>query len=337
MTIANRTVPVALSKLGYQPQEIEAITAYIREHNTVVDAPYICEPHYPIFAVAVGENAISPQGHIDMLAALQPHFSGGLSKTVNVPADTTVQHILDLYMDAWRKGVKCVSVYRDGSKAVQPLNTKRGEKEAQEVLTSILGDDLLRGQRRRVPVERQVVSRHFRIGAVSGYIHVGLFEDGKPGDLFVTVAQAGSALRGMIDAWSTTFSLALQYGAPLEALVSKLAFTSFEPSGLTNDPNLRMAKSIVDYVARWMAGCFLHEIAKQELGFGSTIETASALPASTGEDFTPVVRIQEDPQRIEAVKAPASGDICSQCGSPTLQRTGSCYTCSTCGFNTGCG
>lgn len=354
--IVNQTVPRALGVLGYAPVEIDAIVSYIREQGYALGAPGLRDEHLAVFDCAVGPRAIDYRGHLKMMAAVQPLLSGAISKTTNVPEDASVDEIERIFIEGWQLGLKAVTVYRDGSKTVQPLSSdsKSGrdqnvQEAVAERLTSLLGDGLLRGERRRVPNDSRVVRRHFRVAEISGYIHVGLFPDGTPGDIFVTVAQAGSTLRGIIDSWALTLSLALQYGTPLDALVSKLSFTDFEPRGFTNDMEIRTAKSIVDYVMRWLAKEFLDPSAHALLG----IRTAESSRADTPEqsvveitgatEFSP--RIEVDAQTVSrrettttlALNAASLGHgICSRC-SGTLRQAGACLVCESCGETTGCG
>jgi ribonucleoside-diphosphate reductase alpha chain len=348
MTIVNNTVASALDKLDYDTDQVRDILEHLRDGNSIMNAPHLDQEHYPIFACAIGENAITPEGHIKMMAAVQPFVSGSISKTINVPTDTTVQDIMDLYLNAGELGIKAAAIYRDGSKVAQPLSSDK-ETKAKLIVTSILGDDLLRGQRRRLDQDCQVIRRNFKIGQISGYLHIGLFPDGTPGDIFVTVSQAGSALRGMIDAWATTVSMALQHGCPLDALVSKLAFSAFEPAGFTNDIEIRSAKSIVDYVMRFLAARFLDQSAKSALG----INIAEVEPDLSSE-FTPPIELssptkpvqpsveeqaqQEDLERKpNNMKTVYSGvGHCERCGGMLIQ-TGSCMSCTSCGQTGGCG
>ena len=220
------------------------------------------------------------------MAAVQPFLSGAISKTVNVPNDATVEDMFELYLEAWRHGLKALAVYRDGCKANQPLATKAAERSpeaelaAEKRITSILGDGLLRGEKREVPRDAEMVGVNFDVGpagqAVGGYIHVRLFEDGTPGAMFVDVGKAGSTLHGFINAWAVTFSVGLQHGVPLDTLVEKLAFSQFEPAGLTDDPQIRRARSIVDYVVRWMASRFLDSAVHSQLGILGSDEPDAA-------------------------------------------------------------
>lgn len=270
--------------------------------------------------------------------------------TINMPAESTTEDIQRVYTEGWKKGLKSIAIYRDGSKSQQPMASSDHDKKAKEAeavrrLESLLGDGMARGDRRRVPLDRTVVGRHFRVGQVSGYVHAGLFEDGTPGDIFVTVSQAGSMLRGFIDTWSVTFSMALQHGTPLDVLVSKLAFTSFDPAGMTNDPEIRSAKSIVDYVVRWLAAKFLDESAHAMLGISKAEVEEAREEEGLTESFAPLVSLSSETRpaapptatRDQAVKmAPVGTGICARCSGLMVQ-TGKCMTCTSCGDTGGCG
>ena len=369
MTIVNQALPRALTRLGYEQAQINEIVAYVEEEvdgaprNSVVGAPHLAEEHYPVFDCAVGERSISPEGHVRMMAAIQPFLSGAISKTVNLPAEVTVEDIRDLYVDAWKLGLKALAIYRDGSKASQPLASKaqertpEAEKAAEARLTSLLGDGLLRGERREIARDAKVEGVNFEIGTpgqmVGGYVHVRLFDDGTPGALFVDVGQAGSTLHGFIRAWAVTFSLGLQYGVPLDVLVSKLAFAQFEPSGWTDDPNVRRARSIVDFVVRWLAARYLDPAVHAQLGILGTQpadEAEAAAVADPDEEETipggtiatkTVVRAATVPSGGEAsselkLTAAQGADVCAKC-SGLMVRTGTCMTCSQCGETGGCG
>src|SRR5207302_4313246 len=238
ITIVNKTVPMALDKLGYAPREVEEVVAYVDERNTVVGAPYVKAEHYPVFDCAVGDRAIHYLGHVKMMGAVQPFISGAISKTVNMPESATVDDVAGLYIDAWKLGVKAIAIYRDGCKVAQPLSTK---SDAPELIAA-------KPQRRVMPIERQEIGRKFKVGEYEGYIHVGLFPEGDPGDVFVDIAKEGTTLAGLMNAFMIAVSVGIQYGVPLEVFVSKFAHMRFEPSGLTNDPDIRVAKSIPDYI-----------------------------------------------------------------------------------------
>src|SRR5687768_15195100 len=261
ITIVNRTVPMALDKLGYTPNETGEIVAFIDERNTMVGAPYLKTEHYPVFDCAVGERAIHYLGHVKMMGAVQPFISGAISKTVNLPEETTVAEISQLWIEAWQLGVKAIAIYRDNCKVAQPLSGK-GDKGAQ--LPAIAPAPLT--QRRRLPLDRVEVGRKFSVGEYEGYIHVGLYDDGSPGDIFVDIAKDGTTMAGLMNSLMIAVSMGLQYGVPPEVYVSKLSHMRFEPSGLTNDADIRAAKSIVDYIFRWFGKKFLTVDQQEELG-----------------------------------------------------------------------
>ena len=253
ITIVNKTVPMALEKLGYAPREIEEIVAYIDERNTIVGAPNVKTEHYPVFDCAIGERAIHYIGHVKMMGAVQPFISGAISKTVNLPEQTTVDEVAQLLVESWQLGVKAIAIYRDNCKVAQPLSGK--DTEAAPALSPAMTG--VHPQRRRLPDDRTEIGRKFKVGEYEGYIHVGLFDDGTPGDIFLDIAKEGTTLAGLMNSFMISVSLGLQYGVPLEVYVSKFSHMRFEPSGLTNDPDIRVAKSIVDYVFRWMGKKFL--------------------------------------------------------------------------------
>ncbi len=259
ITMVNQTVPTALQKLGYAPHEIDQIVAHVNEHNTVQGAPGFRPEHLTVFDVAVGERAIHHMGHVNMMAAVQPFISGAISKTVNLPTDVTVDDVVQLYTDAWKLGVKAIAIYRDGCKLAQPLQTKASQPELIAAKPT----------RRVMPIERQEIGRKFQVGEYEGYIHVGLFPEGDPGDIFVDIAKEGTTLAGLMNAFMIAVSVGMQYGVPLEVFVSKFAHMRFEPSGITNDPDIRIAKSIPDYIFRWMGKRFLEADTQAELGIMS--------------------------------------------------------------------
>jgi ribonucleoside-diphosphate reductase alpha chain len=375
MTIVNRTVPLALKTLGYSPQQVEQIEAHLAEHATIVGAPGLADEHLPVFDVAVGERAISHMGHIKMMGAIQPFISGAISKTVNLPQEATVEDIADAYTQAWRLGVKALAIYRDGSKTAQALRTDaQKEVEAPADVDAIVAAAVEKAvaevgpKRKRMPRERQSITHKFSIAGHEGYITAGMYEDGSVGEIFLTdIGKEGSTLRGMMNSFATAISIALQYGVPLETLVQKFSYMRFEPEGITQNPEIPFAKSMPDYIMRWLASRFLDVDAQEELGIltpavrsrqaaheaaqsvrasdtagpsiaagdtsaGTPQATAgnggSAAAAASFTDTPPVV-----PARLQGFDL---GPACSQCGG-MMQRTGSCYTCSSCGANTGCG
>jgi ribonucleoside-diphosphate reductase alpha chain len=364
MTIVNRTVPLALQTLGYSEPQIEQIEAHLAEHGTIVGAPGLSEEHMPVFDVAVGERAISHMGHIKMMGAVQPFISGAISKTVNMPQESTVEDIADAYIQAWRQGVKALAIYRDGSKTAQALRTDAQEKapaNVDELVEQAVSKALAEvgPRRKRMPVERQSITHKFSIGGHEGYITAGMYEDGEVGEIFLTdIGKEGSTLRGMMNSFATAISIALQYGVPLETLVQKFSYMRFEPEGITGNTEIPFAKSMPDYIMRWLASRFLDTDAQEELGIltpevrarkaaqdalaydGDTAGPAvpSTPEASTGASPTAAASALTDtppvvPARLQGFDL---GPACSQCGG-MMQRTGSCYTCSSCGNNTGCG
>ena len=334
MKIVNQTVPTALVRLGYDDDQVKAIVDHIDQRETIEGAPHLREEHLPVFDCAFkaanGDRFIHYMGHIKMIGATQPFISGAISKTINVPTDATVQDIEQAYIDAWRRGTKAVSIYRDGSKRTQPLNTARAAAGA-------AAGALSSGQavRRRLPDERQAITHKFDIAGHEGYITVGLFEDGSPGEIFLVMAKEGSTISGFADAFAQAISYSLQYGVPLQDLVDKFSHVRFEPAGLTRNPDVRIAKSIVDYIFRWLASKFLSVEAQhaagvnlqegasadgEQLTFGDAPRSAATAP-STATNFA----IQNDQD------APP----CATCGQIMI-RNGACYKCVNCGATSGC-
>ena len=353
MTIVNRTVPLALETLGYEGSQIAEIEAHINANGTIVGAPHLKDEDLEVFDVAVGERAISHLGHIKMMGAVQPFISGAISKTVNLPHTATVEDIADAYTEAWRLGVKALAIYRDGSKTAQALRTDAQDEADQkaEIVAEVVGP-----RRRRMPQERQSITHKFSIGGHEGYITAGMYEDGTVGEIFLTdIGKEGSTLRGMMNAFATSISVGLQYGVPLETLVRKFSYMRFEPEGITQNPEIPFAKSMPDYIMRWLASRFLDAETQEELG----IMTADVRAKKTAEEAaTSIVSDTAGPTNGKgnggaAVAAAAAmtdtppvqpaklvglelGPACQQCGG-MMQRTGSCYTCPSCGNNTGCG
>src|SRR5579884_2713207 len=277
MTIVNRTVPLALQTLGYSEEQIDQIVAHINEHGTIVGAPELSEEHLPVFDVAVGERAISHMGHIKMMGAVQPFISGAISKTVNLPQSATVEDIADAYVQAWHLGIKALAIYRDGSKTAQALRTDAqkdapapaSQEDIEKVVEKAVTEALAQAppRRHRMPRERNSITHKFSIGGHEGYITAGMYEDGSVGEIFLTdIGKEGSTLRGMMNAFATAISIALQYGVPLETLVQKFSYMRFEPEGITSNPEIPFAKSMPDYIMRWLASRFLDTDAQEELG-----------------------------------------------------------------------
>ena len=261
MTIVNRTVPMALRTLGYSEPQIEQIEAHINEKGTIIGAPELKDEHLPVFDVAVGERAISHMGHIEMMSAVQPFISGAISKTVNLPESATVEDIADAYTQGWKLGLKALAIYRDGSKTAQALRTDAGEKKEHA------GRSRARARagtpqpvRRRMPRERESITHKFSIAGHEGYITAGKYEDGSVGEIFLTdIGKEGSTLRGMMNAFATAISIGLQYGVPLEVFVRKFSYMRFDPEGITNNPEIPFAKSMPDYLMRWLASRFIDD------------------------------------------------------------------------------
>ena len=277
ITIPNKTVPMALEKLGYAPREIEEIVAFVDERNTVIGAPYVKQEHYPVFDCAIGERAIHYTGHVKMMGASQPFISGAISKTVNLPETVSVDEVSGLLLDAWKLGVKAIAIYRDNCKVAQPLSGK-GEKLVVDAVPPVPLT-----KRRRLPEDRTEVGRKFRVGDYEGYIHVGLYEDGQPGDIFVDIAKDGTTMSGLMNSLCIAVSMGLQYGVPPEVYVSKLTHMRFEPSGLTNDEDIRVAKSIVDYIFRWFGKKFLTTEQQEAAGILSAEVKARLASQYNGE------------------------------------------------------
>ena len=337
ITIVNKTVPMALRELGYAPREVEEIVAYIDERGGVVGAPHLKSEHYPVFDCAIGERAIHYKGHVKMMGAVQPFISGAISKTVNLPEETTVDEVAQLFVESWQLGVKAIAIYRDNCKVAQPLSSS---KDAAAGVAALVPGGLpaAHPQRRRLPDDRTEVGRKFKVGEYEGYIHVGLFEDGTPGDIFVDIAKEGTTLAGLMNSFMISVSLGLQYGVPLEVYVSKFSHMRFEPSGLTNDADIRVAKSIVDYIFRWMGKKFLSAEQQEEAGI-LTPEVKARLAAAYGENPAAGVAAQAfdsaPPGQTALFNQWEDAVECARCGG-RMVRTGSCYTCRDCGTNTGC-
>ncbi|HET9989422.1 MAG TPA: vitamin B12-dependent ribonucleotide reductase, partial [Kofleriaceae bacterium] len=332
ITIVNKTVAGGLEKLGYAPNEVDEIIAFVDERNTVVGAPYVKSEHYPVFDCAVGERAIHYRGHVKMMGAIQPFISGAISKTVNLPESATIEDVAQLYLDSWRLGVKAVAIYRDNCKVAQPLSGK-GDKSAQTTLGHA-GGAMSAPRRRRLPDDRNEIGRKFRVGEYEGYIHVGVFDDGSPGDIFVDIAKDGTTLQGLMNSLMIAVSMGLQYGVPPEVYVSKLSHLRFEPSGLTNDADIRAAKSIPDYIFRWFGKKFLTVDQQEEAGILSMeVRAQMADRIANGEP----AHVEPLAPGQTALFNPHEDAIdCNRCGG-RMVRAGTCYTCRDCGTSTGCG
>jgi ribonucleoside-diphosphate reductase alpha chain len=297
LKIVNNTVPGALRRLGYGPTEVEEIVAWIDDRETIEGAPALKPEHLPVFDCAFkprnGVRSILPMGHVRMMAAVQPFLSGAISKTVNMPEDATVEDIEQIYLEGWRLGLKAIAIYRDNSKRSQPLSTSRLKSDDETKAASELIEELRRQlaaaqaeavkpHRRRLPSERQAVTHKFDIAGHEGYITVGLYPDGQPGEIFLKMAKEGSTVSGLMDTYATAISLALQYGVPLRDLVNKFAHVRFEPSGFTGNAEIPIAKSIVDYIFRWLGSRFLAGDDRAALGIQDRGGSVAATPFSFG-------------------------------------------------------
>ncbi len=336
MKIVNNTVPMALTNLGYDDGQVDEIVAYIDEHETIEGAPHLDPKHLPVFDCAFkpakGARAIHYTGHIKMIGAAQPFISGAISKTINVPSDATVEDIEQAYIDAWRLGTKAVSIYRDGSKRTQPLNTARENPKSDQTTAGAPA-------RRRLPDERQAITHKFEIAGHEGYITIGLFEDGTPGEIFLVMAKEGSTISGFADAFAQAVSYALQYGVPLQVLIDKFSHVRFEPSGITKNPDVRVAKSIVDYIFRWMATKFLSQEAQFHAGVNVRADKGVAGEFSESSKSVTSAPIGSEPSGTSsapfAIQNDEDAPPCSTCGSIMI-RNGSCYKCVNCGATSGC-
>ncbi|MCW5893504.1 MAG: vitamin B12-dependent ribonucleotide reductase [bacterium] len=350
LKIVNTTVPRALKRLGYDSREVQQIVEYIDEQETIEGAPSLREDDLPVFDCAFkparGVRSIHPLGHVRMMAAVQPFISGAISKTINVPEQATVEDIEQAYIESWKLGLKAVAIYRDGCKKTQPLNTARpvSDKAAVEVAPP-------KPTRRRLPAERSAVCHKFDIAGHEGYVHVGFHEDGTPGELFIKMAKEGSTVSGLMDSIGVLTSMALQYGVPLEVLVSKFSHVRFEPSGFTKNPDIPMAKSLIDYVFRYLGSRFLPGEERASIGLVEREE-----PAPAPRALPPRAQLTEAPVSAVAtasVHAPigfaaggtaqapitfspqADAPSCPDCGS-LMVRNGACYKCFNCGATSGC-
>jgi ribonucleoside-diphosphate reductase alpha chain len=340
MQFVNQTVPRALAKLGYGPDQVEDIVAYIAEHNSVVEAPHLREEHYPVFDTAMGGRPIHYMGHVRMMAAAQPFISGAISKTVNMPEEVTVEDVEQLLVESWKLGLKAVAIYRDNCKVAQPMSAdkKKTVEEPEQV-------QLAWSAKKRLPQSRPALTTSFRVGDAEGYVTAGSYPDDGLGEIFLKASKQGSTLSGIMDAFSIAVSVGLQYGVPLEDYASKFINMKFEPSGMTNDPDIRFASSIVDYVFRRLALDHLTPDQRETLGIRSIGERKAEAEQKIGElEAGPAPAPVETaptlpPQRIEITDKPTAkvldAPLCYQCGSK-MQPAGSCYVCGTCGSTSGC-
>jgi ribonucleoside-diphosphate reductase alpha chain len=357
--IVNQTVPRALKRIGYDSREIQDIVEYLEEHETIEGAPHLADAHLPVFDCAfkprAGSRTIHHLGHLKMMAAVQPFISGAISKTINMPAEVTVDEVAEAYVTGWKLGLKAIAIYRDGSKRIQPLNVGKTQTVtlavAAETASAPASVEPPAVHRRKLPDERRSITHKFDIAGHEGYITVGMYEDGNPGEIFVSMSKQGSTISGLMDSFATAISYALQYGVPLQFLVDKFAHMRFEPSGFTKNPQIPYAKSIVDYLFRWLASKFLDEQARQEVGVIASSSLAGAsLPRSSAADSH-----ESGAARLSLVRPAPSIDLanghehgtrqsfvnqadappCPDCGC-IMVRNGTCYKCMNCGATSGC-
>jgi len=336
--IVNQTVPHALKHLNYSESQVKDILAYIEAHDTIEGAPHLKAEHLTVFDCAFkpmnGTRSIHYMGHIRMMAAVQPFLSGAISKTVNLPHEATVDDIMQAYIESWKLGLKAVAIYRDGCKRSQPLSTNLENGKA---ATAKLA-------RRRLPDEREAITHKFSIAGHEGYITVGKFEDGTPGEVFITMSKEGSTVSGLMDSFATAISLAFQYGVPLKVLINKFSHSRYEPSGITNNPEVRFAKSITDYIFRWMALKFLPAGERGSAELAEGVEIAPKHAAATAH--APAVEaphvhakgeVHSDSEKREKGVFQSQSDAppCPECGT-IMVRSAACYKCLNCGTSSGC-
>ena len=338
LKIVNNTVPEALRRLGYEEGAVNRIVHYVDEHETIEGAPALKDEHLPVFDCAFkpksGTRTIQYVGHIRMMEAVQPFISGAISKTVNMPESATPRDIVDAYMEAWKGGLKAIAIYRDGSKRSQPLSTSKTDKGAVTAAAGLL-------RRRRLPDERRSITHKFSVAGHDGYLTVGMYEDGTPGEIFIVMAKAGSTLSGVMDSFATAVSLGLQHGVPLRLFVNKFSHVRFEPHGFTKNPDIPIAKSIIDYIFRWMGIKLLgeapasaqHEAAKEDFFEAGGVKPVADSQLSLIEGANGHTKGAEDDNQTFVSQADAPP--CSDCGAIMIRR-GACYSCLNCGATSGC-
>ncbi|MFS8101626.1 vitamin B12-dependent ribonucleotide reductase [Lentzea alba] len=357
MQIVNQTVPRALKALGYQDEQIEAIVEFIGEHGHVVDAPGLRREHYEVFDCAMGERSIAPMGHVRMMAATQPFLSGAISKTVNMPENATVEDVEEIYYQGWKLGLKALAIYRDNCKVGQPLSAGKGANKGAEAKTETVVE--YRPVRKRLPKKRPSQTVSFTVGGAEGYLHAGSYPDNGLGEIFVKLGKQGSTLAGVMDAFSMSISVGLQYGIPLEFYVSKFQNLRFEPAGMTDDPDVRIATSVLDYLFRRLALDYLPYEKRAQLGIFTADERSAQVAGEYGAPSSDVDleglrgSVEAAPAQVEAaVEAPkqvgsstellelhlgkaADAPLCMTCGTK-MRPAGSCYLCEGCGSTSGC-
>jgi ribonucleoside-diphosphate reductase alpha chain len=346
--IVNNTLPQALMKLQYSPEQTSEIVSYIDKQGKIEGAPYLKAEHLPVFDCSLaplgGGRSINWTGHVKMMAAAQPFLSGAISKTINMPEESTIEDIGNAYIESWKLGLKSVAIYRDNSKGSQPLNAGGGkeEKKTEPALSQssaagvpVQQELFGRQQREKMPVERASVTHKFSVGGHEGYVTVGMYADGRPGEIFIKMSKEGSTLSGVMDGLALTVSLGLQYGVPLKVFVDKLVNTRFEPSGITANPNIRFVSSVLDYLARWLGGRFISSDYLKLNGDSAAVQAAvpaMPLPAmvQTVAALTPIANASSKPR-----DAHEGAPTCSECGM-LMVPNGACYKCENCGSTSGC-
>ncbi|HKW63661.1 MAG TPA: vitamin B12-dependent ribonucleotide reductase, partial [Candidatus Acidoferrum sp.] len=345
--IVNNTVPQALMKLGYTPEQSSEIVSYIDKNGKIKGAPYLKEEHLPVFDCSLapqgGGRSISWTGHVRMMAAAQPFLSGAISKTINMPEESTVEDISNAYLESWRLGLKAVAIYRDNSKRSQPLSAAKDSKKedkkseatpAQGAVEPMQRELFARAQREKMPYERASVTHKFSVSGHEGYITVGMYDDGRPGEVFIKMAKEGSTLSGVMDGLALTISLGLQYGVPLKVFVDKLLNTRFEPSGITANPNIRFVSSVLDYIARWLGGRFISsDYLKLNGGAAHTENSGPAVPAPA--ILSALASLPAPSATTKPTNAHEGAPTCSECGM-LMVPNGACYKCENCGSTSGC-
>jgi len=338
--IVNNTVPQALNRLRYTPEEMNAIVTYIDQQGTIEGAPGLKPEHLPVFDCSLtppaGGRSISWRGHLRMMAAAQPFLSGAISKTINMPEESMVDEVMQAYMESWKLGLKAVAIYRDNSKKSQPLmsaGVKKDEKKAEAPVPQL---ELFKGaQRRKLPTERKSITHKFSVGGHEGYLTVGMYDDGGPGEIFIKMAKEGSTLSGIMDGFALSVSIALQYGVPMKAMIDKFIHTRFEPSGFTGNPDIPYAKSVLDYIARWLGGKF---ISREYLVAKDLTNGEAPIPLAIPPGLGPAIKAINQSQPMDMLRPLAAIDdapTCASCGS-LMTRNGSCYKCGNCGETSGC-
>src|SRR5208282_771146 len=339
--IVNNTVPEALMRLAYTPEQTSEIVSHIDKNGKIDGAPYLKEEHVPVFdcslAPAGGGRSIGWTGHVKMMAAAQPFLSGAISKTINMPEESTLEDIMKAYIESWKLGLKAVAVYRDNSKRSQPLSAAGKKEEKKVAVVEPEQRELFaRAQREKMPVERASVTHKFSVGGHEGYITVGMYEDNRPGELFIKMAKEGSTLSGVMDGLALTVSLGLQYGVPLKVFVDKLVNTRFEPSGISANPNIRFATSVLDYIARWLGGRFISaDYLKLNGGPPAEGTVIAGTPAANGTMSMPALPRPSGTLSTSPRDTHEGAPTCSECGM-LMVPNGACYKCENCGSTSGC-